>query len=80
MNSKVALAVLALAMLATVAVVPIADISAADADGQVMLSEPQDEPVEPQNGNNLFYDCLIVLIILVVVVAYLLHARAHPKQ
>jgi hypothetical protein len=80
MSNKAAIAAIAILALAAVAFVPMADMSADEqeivltADSAVADSEGQSE-----NQNSLFYDCLIVLII-VLIAAGALHVRAHPRK
>jgi hypothetical protein len=92
MNKKTALLSVSLLVLAALTFVPVAGLSAGeveDGDGMMYINETltSEPPLltdgasaddgSSNGGNNLFYDCLLVLIIALAMLGGL-HLKAHP--
>jgi hypothetical protein len=82
MSNKATIAAIALLALAAFAMVPVADLSADDSEELALTSADgsvSDVTDQETGSNSLFYDCLLVLII-VVIFAGVLHIKAHPRK
>ncbi len=82
MSNKATIAAIAILALAAFAIVPAADLSADSSEDLALTSEDGQvtEPAEEETGgNSLFYDCLLVVII-VALFAAVLHIKAHPRH
>lgn len=79
MSNKATIAAIAVLALAVIAIAPVADVADADHPSLEISDEIEDTPAQSSGYNNLFYDCLIVLIIAAIA-AGALHIRAHPRK